>query len=155
MWFSFWWKSCFERDLKIIVQCMFCYVFLNFASVFLKNWTLQSTSCLFMAKISYYKNICCKYSMKLIISNPIEAIYLDVFALSQNIEFQIMSTWVHSLQIGLGQRLIWNLQTKKTFLYFKNEKKMIKLLQHQYDITRLYRCLIDVEDNKDLMDNFI
>ena len=44
---------------------------------------------------------------------------------------------------------------KKTFLYFKNEKKMIKLLQHQYDITRLYRCLIDVEDNKDLMDNFI
>ena len=32
---------------------------------------------------------------------------------------------------------------------------MIKLLQHQYDITRLYRCLIDVEDNKDLMDNFI
>ena len=93
--------------------------------------------------------------MKLIISNPIEAIYLDVFALSQNIEFQIMWTWVHSLQIGLGQRLIWNLQTKKTFLYFKNEKKMIKLLQHQYDITRLYRCLIDVEDNKDLMDNFI
>ena len=32
---------------------------------------------------------------------------------------------------------------------------MIKLLQHQYDITRLYRHLIDVEDNKDLMDNFI
>lgn len=44
---------------------------------------------------------------------------------------------------------------KNKFLYFKNEKKMIKLLQHQYDITRLYRCLIDVEDNKDLMDNFI
>ena len=36
-----------------------------------------------------------------------------------------------------------------------NKKKMIKLLQHQYDITRLYRHLIDVEDNKDLMDNFI
>ena len=94
--------------------------------------------------------------MKLIISNPIEAIYLDVYALSQNIEFQIMSTWVHSLQIGLGRTLIWNLQTKKKKIsYFKKEKKMIKLLQHQYDITRLYRHLIDVEDNKDLMDNFI
>ena len=33
--------------------------------------------------------------MKLNISNPIEAIYLNVFALDQNIELQIMATWVH------------------------------------------------------------
>ena len=35
--------------------------------------------------------------MKLNISNLIDAIYLNVFALRQNIEFQIMATWVHLL----------------------------------------------------------
>ena len=33
--------------------------------------------------------------MKLTISNLIEAIYLDIFSLGQNIELQIMATWVH------------------------------------------------------------
>ena len=33
--------------------------------------------------------------MKLNISNFIEAIYFDAFALGQNIDLQIMATWVH------------------------------------------------------------
>ena len=33
--------------------------------------------------------------MELNISNPIEAIYLNVFPLGQNIGFQIVATWVH------------------------------------------------------------
>ena len=33
--------------------------------------------------------------MELNISNPIEAIYLNAFPLSQNIRFQIVATWVH------------------------------------------------------------
>ena len=33
--------------------------------------------------------------MKLTISNLIEAIYLDIFSLGQNIELQIMAAWVH------------------------------------------------------------
>ena len=33
--------------------------------------------------------------MKLNMSNPTEAIYLNIFALAQNIELQLMATWVH------------------------------------------------------------
>ena len=33
--------------------------------------------------------------MELNISNPMEAIYLNLFPLGQNIGFQIVATWVH------------------------------------------------------------
>ena len=53
--------------------------------------------------------------MKLNISNPIEAIYLNIFALVQNIELQLMATWVHLSTHLLFDNLVNNLNPFKLF----------------------------------------
>ena len=82
----------FERNLKIIILVLLR--LLNFVSTFLKNWTFQSISWLFVTKIYYYKNVS-YVTMKRNISNPMEAIYLNVLVFAQNIQLQLMVTWFH------------------------------------------------------------
>ena len=53
--------------------------------------------------------------MKLNISNPIEAIYLNIFAHVQNIELQLMATWVHLSTHLLFDNLVNNLNPFKLF----------------------------------------
>ena len=69
--------------------------------------------------------------MQLNIFNPIEAIYLNAFALNQNIKLQIMATWVHLstyllFVISLLHFRVFNAESaaslKHTYLEFLDKK---------------------------------
>lgn len=58
--------------------------------------------------------------MKINISNPIEVIYLNLFALGQNIALQIMKTWIH---LSTYLLFVINLSPLKLF---KTESTVLK-----------------------------
>ena len=82
---------------------MFCYVFLSFVSVFLKNWAFEFTFWLFLRKICYYENMYVTISpwSQINMFNAMEAIYLNIFTFHPNIELQIISTWASTCLLFL------------------------------------------------------
>ena len=85
--------------------------------------------------------------MKLNISNPIEAIYLNIFALVQNIELQLMATWVHLslhllLLINFSYFKLFNKESAvlRTVSFQRNDSKSQDRQKQQLEVFYKKRC---------------